>query len=87
MTRKTIPTPEERHDNFVKKHLRKEKEKRSEEIRKKAGRKSVPESQRREKNVLKTYVNDEELEVIRAYVGDRSASDVLRNLILDAAAK
>ena len=85
MTKKPIPTPEERHDNFVKKYMNQQKAKRSEEIRSKAGRKPVPESQRREKNVIKTYVSDEELEIIRDFIGDRSASDVVRTLVLEAA--
>lgn len=87
MTKKAIPTPEKRHDDFVKKYMRTEKEKRSQEIKSRAGRKPIPESDRREKNVLKTYVSDTELEIVKEFVGDRSTSDVLRNLILEAASK
>ena len=87
MTPQNVPTSEERHDRFVSKYMKNQKEKRSEEIRNKAGRKPIPECQRRERNVIKAYVSDEELEIIRTYVGDRSTSDVVRSLILDAAAK
>ncbi len=67
--------------------MRTEKEKRSEEIKSRAGRKPLPESERRERNVLKSYVSDAELEIVRDFVGDRSTSDVLRSLILEAAVK
>lgn len=87
MTKQSLPAPNERHDHFVQKYMQTNKEKRSQEIKSQAGRKPLPESERRERNVLKTYVSDTELEAVRAYVGTRSTSDVLRSLILDAAAK
>lgn len=63
-----------------------EKEKaRLQKNRRKAGRKPKPEGERQGKNVIKIYANDKEYEIIKDFVGERSMSDVLRNLALDAA--
>ena len=77
----------ERHDRFVERYLKKDmqREKSPEEIKRRVGRPPIPESERREKNTITAYVSDEELEIIRAYVGQRSMSEVLRNAILDKA--
>jgi hypothetical protein len=65
-----------------------EREQRVEKIKKNdIGRKPVSESQWREKNVIRSYVSDEELKEVRAFVGDRSTSDIIRTLVLNAARK
>lgn len=56
----------------------------SECARRKYGRPSVPEEKKREKFALRVYVNQEEKEAIKAFVGDRSTSDVVRSLIMNA---
>lgn len=53
----------------------------------KMGRPSVPEAERREKNKVSVYLNQEEMETVRNYVGDRSISDVIRTLVLDTIKK
>ena len=80
-------TLEERHDRFVKEYLRKEMRQQKSPVKSTrcAGRVPIPESEQREENSICVYVNAEELEIIREYVGKRNMSEVLRNAILDKA--
>jgi len=78
-------TFEERHDRFVKRYLERQRQRSPEEVKRPVGRPPIPESERREKNTITAYVSDEELDIIREYVGQRSMSEVLRNAILDKA--
>ena len=75
------------HDGFVARYLQKEmqRERSPEEIRRRVGRVPIPESEQRAENSICVYVNPEELEIIREYVGSRNMSEVLRNAILDKA--
>ena len=80
----------EKHREFVAEYVTKQSLLRSEkrrelENKRKVGRPTVPHEEKRGKNVLKAYVNDAELETIREFIGERSTSDVIRQLLLDAA--
>ena len=70
---------------ITEKSRRMSEERREHENKRKVGRPLVPDEEKRGKNVLKTYVNDTELEIIKGFVGARSTSDVIRQLLLDAA--
>lgn len=83
-------TAHEKHREFVAEYVVKQSRLRSEkrrelENKRKVGRPTVPHEEKRGKNVLKTYVNDAELETIKELIGERSTSDVIRQLLLDAA--
>jgi hypothetical protein len=67
------------HEEFVANHVKKEREKRS-----LGGRPALSEDEKR-KNKISFYVNDEESQIIRDFLKRRSVSDVVRNLVLDAA--
>lgn len=56
-----------------------------EKNRRKPGPKPKPDHERQGKNIIRVYANDKEYEIIKDYIGERSMSDVIRNLILDAA--
>jgi len=84
-TEKAPLTLGERHDRFVKRYLEGQRLKSLEERKRPVGRPPIPESERRENNTITAYVSDEELEIIRTYVGQRSMSEVLRSAILDKA--
>jgi len=80
----------ETHRAFVAKHIKEQSRRMSEkrrelENKRKAERPIVIDEEKREKNVLKTCVNAEELEIIKGFIGERSTSDVIRQLLLDAA--
>jgi hypothetical protein len=66
------------HERFVADHVKKERKKRV------FGRPTLSEDEKR-KNKITFYVNDEESQIIRDFLKRRSVSDVIRNLVLDAA--
>ncbi|MDR0610244.1 MAG: hypothetical protein LBG58_09060 [Planctomycetaceae bacterium] len=66
------------HERFVTAHVKKEREKRT------FGRPTLSEEEKR-KNKITFYVTDEESQIIRDFLKRRSVSDVIRNLVLDAA--
>ena len=83
----TPQTLDERHDRFVEGYLKKEMRQQESPVESTrcTGRVPIPESEQREENSICIYVNAEELEIIREYVGKRNMSEVLRNAILDKA--
>ena len=84
----TIPRAfDDRSEGFVERYLQKEmrRQRSPEEAQRRVGRMPIPESEQREENAICVYVNAEELEIIREYVGTRNMSEVLRNAILDKA--